>query len=373
MLSSKQRIIARLLLSIIICFGIYYGFLFTYHYLMPFVFVILLSSLLQKPITIIMRMTQLNRLWASLLSIVGSLLCAGILLRQVGFFILSQLHQLVEISPQSINQTFKVTFQHIKSLTSRLEQGLNVSLDKLQLTHYFSDDITQNISNTIQNGIKDIFSTLFLTLADGIISILQLTSTTLIVIILTFLLCKDWHFVMRSINKPSLSPLIQTIESLVLPFKQTLFAYIKTQCLISCVTTCILLVGFLFITAEYAFVLAIILGFFDWIPFIGVGILIWPWIVYAALSGHYQVVIILACMYTTVLLSHHILEPHLMAKSMNLKPLFLISIGFFSYRLFDVWGILLTPLFIILIQTIRLSQIDKQIVNYVKYGYNPKN
>ena len=103
----------------------------------------------------------------------------------------------------------------------------------------------------------------------------------------------------------------------------------------------LLLAGFLILRIHFAFLLAFLIAFLDFLPFLGTGIIITPWAIYCAITGEYVNVIILVVTYVICLLAHRLLEPKLVGDSVGMSPFATLISMFIGYRLIGMLGLIL--------------------------------
>lgn len=92
---------------------------------------------------------------------------------------------------------------------------------------------------------------------------------------------------------------------------------------------------------EYAWLLALLTAFLDFLPFLGTGIVITPWAIYCCITGEYLNVIILIISYVICLVAHRLLEPKLVGDSVGMSPFATLISMFIGYRLIGMLGLIL--------------------------------
>lgn len=103
----------------------------------------------------------------------------------------------------------------------------------------------------------------------------------------------------------------------------------------------LLLIFTVFMRNEYAWLLALITAFLDFLPFLGTGIIITPWAIYCLITGEYISVVILAITYVICLLVHRLLEPKLVGDSVGMSPFATLVSMVIGYRLIGMLGLIL--------------------------------
>lgn len=116
-----------------------------------------------------------------------------------------------------------------------------------------------------------------------------------------------------------------------------------------------LLIGFLLLRVEYAFLLALLVSIVDLLPVLGVGSVLLPWATVALIKRNFPLGFGLLILYLTVTVLRQIAEPRILGGSLGLSPLFTLVTGYACYRLFGVLGFLLSPFVALLLKTLWLQ------------------
>lgn len=124
-------------------------------------------------------------------------------------------------------------------------------------------------------------------------------------------------------------------------FVEALGAYFKAQFKIMLVITAILFIGFEILDVNYSFFLALLVAFLDFLPFLGTGTVIWPWIAMDVLVGQYFHALCLGILYLICQLVHQLLQPKLVGDGIGISPLATLIFMFIGYRIKGVLGMVL--------------------------------
>jgi predicted PurR-regulated permease PerM len=161
--------------------------------------------------------------------------------------------------------------------------------------------------------------------------------------ILIFYLMKDSGSIQSgliALFPPSLRPHIQNILDIA---NDTLGAYIRGQLTLGLIVGTIVAVGLLLLGVPFAFLLGIVAGFTELIPFIG------PWIggavgVLVTLATAPDKLLWVVLLYVGVqLLENTVLVPRVQGHSLNLHPAVVLLIITFASQIWGIWGIILGP------------------------------
>ena len=133
--------------------------------------------------------------------------------------------------------------------------------------------------------------------------------------------------------------------------RQISWRYLKVYLLLFLLTLGELLVGFLILGVEYAFLLALIIAVLDMLPILGVGTVLIPWSLVALFQRDFYLGFGLAILYLILTVLRQIIEPKLLGKSLGLHPLLTLFAGYAGWRLLGFWGMLLGPVAAMLIKS----------------------
>lgn len=129
-------------------------------------------------------------------------------------------------------------------------------------------------------------------------------------------------------------------------------AYVRTQLIIMCVTFIICFVSFLIIGNDYAFLIALVVGFLDALPLIGVGTVLVPWGLICLLMGNYFNAVVILITFAVCYLVRELLEPRLMGGRIGITPIMTIASMYVGYKLFGIIGVVLGPVSYIMISAV---------------------
>ena len=119
--------------------------------------------------------------------------------------------------------------------------------------------------------------------------------------------------------------------------------YMRAYFLLFLITFFELLVGFVILGNDYAFLLAFITALLDALPILGVGTVLVPYAVFSLATGSSFLGVGLLILYGVITLVRQILEPHLVGKSLGLHPILMLVAFYVGWKLFGIVGVFLGP------------------------------
>ena len=105
-----------------------------------------------------------------------------------------------------------------------------------------------------------------------------------------------------------------------------------------------LFVGFLILQVDYAFVLAILIAFVDFLPVLGTGAILAPWGIIALLTKNYFLGIGIIVLFVVMTVIRQIIEPKIVGKSLGVHPILTLIAIYLGYKLFGIVGMIFLPI-----------------------------
>ncbi len=122
--------------------------------------------------------------------------------------------------------------------------------------------------------------------------------------------------------------------------------YMKCQIILMIICFLLLWIGFVVLSIPYSFLLAIGICILDTLPFVGIGIGLFPVMTFFYMQGMYLKVIYLILLYLFIGFIRSLLEPHIMNKQLKIPSFILLLSMIIHIYLFGVVGVLLSPIHI---------------------------
>ena len=113
--------------------------------------------------------------------------------------------------------------------------------------------------------------------------------------------------------------------------KSAVGGYFKAQFKIMGFVYVVLFIGFLILDIDYAFLIALLIAFLDFLPFFGTGAVMWPWALYAFIQKEYKFAIGMMIVWGLSQLVRQLIQPKLVGDSIGMPAiptLFLLYVGF---------------------------------------------
>lgn len=308
-----------------------------------------------------------SRSIATFFTIIFFILFSLFILFFIGFYIFDETLVILQMLPQYINELLKfgeilvnniVLFfnTHILSLFNNLPEHQQTVIMKYvnDLVGQYSNQSTQ-FFNTIINQLTNIFTSFSYTI-----------TIFLFIIISLFFMTKDFHHIKNLLDTYTPPKITFYINSIVLQFKRGMIGFLKAQVIITFITFVIVFICLTLFKVEHAVTISFFSFFIDFIPYLGIGLLFVPWIIYSFFTTEYVMTIQLASLYIAIIILRQLIEPKIIAQSIGINPLIALIILFISITKWGIAGIMISPFILIIISTIHQAGITQLVWNYIR-------
>ena len=220
--------------------------------------------------------------------------------------------------------------------------------------HYIIDatkylDIIYSGSMSVVESVSIEFITGLITVVMKIPSILF---DLIFVIITSLFMLLDYQRIDKLVIQkyPMVSLVIDTI-------KDVLSNMFKAYFMIMIITFIELWTGFMIMKLDNPVMLACIIAIFDFMPVLGIDMIMIPWIIISALTNKMSMAFGLLIIYMVIVITKNILEPKLIAKNLGVSPLVSLIGMYLGMKILGVMGLIIVPtLLMIIIQIIKVKQ-----------------
>lgn len=343
------------------------------HFSLPLIYPFLIALLISLAIEpIVKRMEQRLKIprWLSV-SLILLLLLAVIfsLLVFVIAEIVVELTHLADLLPEVLQkgQQYFVQFftednTDMKRIINTLQNYLKKNPDHQQK---IAESISENLGAIANKGtqmITDLLAWLGNTLSN-----LPFYLTVLVFIILaTFFISLDFPKLKNGLLSVIPKRMNRTLGLVITDIKKALVGFVRAQLILITITAILMLIGLLILRIPYAVTIAIAVGVVDLLPYLGVGAVMVPWIIYCLFVGNYHLTIGLAIIYGVILIVRQVLEPRLLASTVGLDPLLTLIAIFIGLKLIGFLGIVIGPVVVVILLALHRANVFKDIWLFIR-------
>nr|WP_245252357.1 sporulation integral membrane protein YtvI [Paenibacillus sediminis] len=343
------------------------------YWLMPLLYPFILAWIFAYAMNPLVRWFQIRMKMPRWLAVTLSLLL------YVGMIVLIVSAAVTRLVKEVINltQSFDSYIENFRNVFIQWTQNASIQNIINQINIFYQQN--PNYQNTINNNINkttDSVATAISNLATGFFnSILNLISSLpnvgmiLIVILLAaFFLSKDWerhnHHLLRWLPNRVRKP----ISTIWRDLQKALFGYLRAQFIMISITTVVVIIGLIVLRVPSALAIGLMIGLVDLLPYLGVGLVMVPWIIYTFMTGNVALGIGLSILYGIILIARQIAEPKVLASSVGLDPLATLIGMFVGLKLFGALGLIIGPVSLIVLEAIRRANVFRDLRNYIIGG-----
>ena len=131
---------------------------------------------------------------------------------------------------------------------------------------------------------------------------------------------------------------------------------IKIQGMLVVISTIEIMVGFFLLNVSNPFILSIVCGILDILPYVGTIIVFIPIIIYNIIMKKFLIAFGLICLYLLVQIIREILEAKFLSSKLEIHPLVILLSLYIGVNLFGILGIIAGPMYSILAKEIIYSE-----------------
>lgn len=252
--------------------------------------------------------------------------------------------------------------------SERLQTIVSQILSFYSQNEQYHATIEQNISNIgerVTAKITSFIGYLFEAVIYVITSLPNFTFVFVIAILAAFFISKDWHKLIAWFFSFFSEKIKDSTRSVWHDLQSALFGYIRAQLIMISITAVFIIIGLMVLKVEYALTIGLLIGLVDLLPYLGVGLVMVPWIIYVFIQGDIFLGIGLSILYGIVLIARSSIEPKVLATSIGLNALATLVAMFVGVKLFNIAGILIGPVALIFLIALQKAGVFRDIRNYI--------
>ncbi len=237
---------------------------------------------------------------------------------------------------------FEGIFDFFNSIGERLP-----IFNKLQNTG-FAENVSENINAFLENVWASLLERLGSAVPDIARGIVIALPNILLVSLITVISCFYFAIDIDVVHKKIKQVLPDKITEYISKIKRRtiggLKKYLKAYCILFLITFAELLIGFWILGVDYAFVLAVLIAFVDFLPVFGTGVVLAPWGIVALLMKNYFMGIGIIILFVLMTVVRQIIEPKIVGKSLGVHPILSLVTIYLGYKLFGLFGMVFLPI-----------------------------
>lgn len=168
----------------------------------------------------------------------------------------------------------------------------------------------------------------------------------------TYFVSKEYYPLLRGVVRHTPRSLRRGYQRLKRAFFAAFGGYLKAQLILSGVVFVILLAGFFLIRQPYGVLLAVLLAVLDFIPLLGAGTGLVPWMVVLAVMGEWEKALPLLVLWGVIVLFRRTMEPKIVGDQTGLHPLLSLFAIYVGLKSGGVLGMVLAPVVVLMLRNL---------------------
>jgi len=308
--------------------------------LSPFLLGLLIAILIDPIVTFLTNHMRFKRGWAVLLTLLFFIAAIGFLLGALISWIVVEISQLTQTLPDM--------GQYVNLLIDKV----NLAYNNLLNSSWDSEAVRGWLASQSTNLTE--WGSAFL---NSLLGVLMGTPGALLVVLVSllaaFFISKEKDAIIARLIKWFFPKKQEYANRVYVDTVNGLMGFLRAQLLLMLIIAMITVAGLYVLGTKYAFSLGLIIALVDALPILGPGFIMIPWIVIMLLMNNYGMALGLLIIYGIISVMHQVLQPKIMAESMHLHPLLVLGSMYVGLQLMGVFGIILGPVILVLIKSIR--------------------
>ncbi len=319
----------------------------------PFVLAFILSLIANPVVRFMEQRIHIKRKHGSAIIILVVILAIVSLILIVGYLLVKEAIRLIADLP--------AIFKAINELTDKLSERLSMlpllSPNRVEVA---LKELISGASNWINQFVEGA-NVLTLTKAGNYVkNIGNAFFLCTITILSTYFFITYRDVMEKRVREIFPKSIITSMELVTSNFRVALLGYFKAQLEIMLILIVFMFFVFVFLNIQYAFFLSILIGFIDFLPVFGTGIILWPWALVDFINGNYIRAIIILGLYLICQIMRQILQPKLVGNSIKINSFTAVLFMYIGYRFHGVLGMILgIPSGLILVNFYRMGMFDR--------------
>lgn len=232
---------------------------------------------------------------------------------------------------------FSTSHSEINNYIINMVNKANIYIEQFQeISNFNAEEVINKYSIQMMDLAKDLLSSI-INLATSIPYIVLFTIT---LFISTYFIAKDIDKMENSFYDIFTDTTKRKVKNIKREIMLSIIGYIKAYTILISITFLGIWGAFSLFGVPYGFVLGIIGGLLDLVPFLGIVVIFVPVIIYYFLAENYFVSISIIIVFIVLSLIRQILEPKLVSVNIGINPLATVAAIFIGIQIKGLLGII---------------------------------
>lgn len=303
-------------------------------YFMPFVIAIVIALIASPLVRFLEKKIKIRRKAGSAVVIVLAIALVVLVLYFLVSLLITEISGFTVTIPKiwnTISDTMRSASENWSIYLTKLPEGFSKWLDTT------ADGVSESLSVWVSS-----FGEKTADLASDLVKNLPLTIIGIIMCILASYLFVAERDYLNTLADKLVSPFIKKRWDVVrMTLKTAVGGYFKAQFKIMGFVYVVLFAGFLVLRIRYAFLIALLIAFLDFLPFFGTGAVMWPWALIAAMQKNYKLAIGMMIVWALSQLVRQLIQPKFVGDSVGMAPIPTLILLYLGFRLGGALGLII--------------------------------
>ena len=325
---------------------------------MPFLVSFVFALLLEPIIRFFMKKFKWTRRFSAIfVMIIAILIIVGILVWGV-VTLFSEANNLLDSSEMYYNKA--------KEFINSATQNMNV-MDRIPEELRTS---IQNVENNVVTSITDWITGVLTSITNWIMEVPNIILAVFFSIMSLYFLCTDKIYMIDQLEHHLPETWMKKLTKHLKGIIKALGEYLRAEATLIFISFVISLIGLTIysmigLNIPFPLLAALGIAFVDALPILGSGTVMVPWSILSALNGDIILGVAIIGLWAIMSIVRQFLEPKLIGKHIGIHPAFTLIAMYTGYKLWNVTGLIIGPILLIILKNIFAGMLDKGVMKAI--------
>lgn len=204
----------------------------------------------------------------------------------------------------------------------------------------FFSNLGQSIYEELQKVGTSIGESAAQSASDGVKNAPQFLIGVIMCILASYLFVAEREKIGRFFSEVIPEHIKERYDIITGTMKSAVGGYFKAQFKIMGFVYIVLILGFLVLGVDYAFLIALLIAFLDFLPFFGTGAVMWPWALYAFIMKDYKFAVGMMIVWGLSQLVRQLIQPKLVGDSIGMPAIPTLLLLYAGFRIKGAFGLI---------------------------------
>ena len=341
----KKIFIINIFYFLTILFLIYIFIFYVLHWFIPFIVGMFISYLLNPIINLIIKKLKIKREIVSTTLIILIYLILLFLITIFSFHLIIIIKNLLIKLPSLIDNKFNLFILHFNNFFYNNTRNFSPETQHQLLT------LQYEIINNLKSFFVD-FSKRELIYITNFTKKIPNFFITLIFTILASILISARYTNFKEYIKNYSKNLFLFISDIKNIFINIIFKYIKAYFILMIITFIELSIGLMILKEPYFIIISFLIALFDFLPILGTGGIMIPWIIITFMKNNYSFSFGLLILYVIITIIRHFIEPKIIGNQLEMNPIIALISIYLGFYWMGLIGMIIIPILTQIILTL---------------------